>query len=195
METILNIDKLLFEFINHDLSNRVFDLVLVFFRNKTVWLPLYLFLISFFIFNFKKKGIIIILFAFVGTGIADYTSSSIIKPAVERLRPCNDPQLNPELVLRVNCGSGYSFTSSHATNHFALGAFFYLVFLTIYRKYALLFLIWAAIISFAQVYVGVHYPIDVISGALLGTIIGYSFYKLCNFFLLRTFSWQFFGRA
>lgn len=190
MDTLLHIDRYIFEFINHDLSNRTFDLILVFFRNKIVWLPLYLFLISFFIFNLKKKGILIVLFAFTGTGIADYTSSSIIKPSVERLRPCNAPQENPDLILRVNCGGGYSFPSSHASNHFAMGVFFYLIFLGIYRKYAFLFLVWAAIIAFAQVYVGVHYPIDVLAGALLGTIIGYLFYRLCSLFLERIYSKQ-----
>jgi membrane-associated phospholipid phosphatase len=188
METLLHIDRYLFEFINHDLSNRVFDLILVFFRNKTVWLPLYLFLISFFIFNFKKKGILVILFAFAGTGIADYTSSSLIKPAVERIRPCNNIQENPDLIKRVNCGSGYSFPSSHATNHFSLGVFFYFIFLRIYRRYAFLFLIWAAIIAFAQVYVGVHYPIDVFAGAILGSVIGYLFYRLCSLLLERIHS-------
>lgn len=191
METILHIDQYLFEIINHDLSNKFFDLILVFFRNKIVWLPLYLFLISYFIFNFKKKGIFIILFAFTGTGIADYTSSSIIKPAVARIRPCNAPQENPYLIRRVNCGSGYSFPSSHASNHFTLGVFFYLTFLGIYRRYAFLFLIWAALIAFAQVYVGVHYPIDAFAGALLGTILGLLFYRLCGSFLERIYSKRF----
>ena len=190
MESFLYIDKYIFEFINHDLSNRVFDVILVFFRNKTVWLPLYLFLISYFIYNFGKKGIFIILFAFVGTGIADYTSSSIIKPAVARIRPCNAPLENPDMITRVNCGSGYSFPSSHASNHFTMGVYFYLIFMGIYRRYAFIFPVWAAIIAFAQVYVGVHYPFDAIAGALLGTIYGFLFYRLCRSFLERIYSKQ-----
>jgi undecaprenyl-diphosphatase len=167
MESLLYIDRILFEFINNDLSNRFFDVTLVFFRNKVVWLPLYLFLISFFVFNFKRRGIFIIIFAFLSAGMADYVSSSIIKPAVARVRPCNAPQDNKELVKRVSCGNGYSFPSSHATNHFALGTFFYIIFLGINRRVSIAFIIWAAIISFAQVYVGVHYPIDVATGAFL----------------------------
>lgn len=187
MEQILQLDKIIFEFINSDLSNRFFDFALVIVRNKYIWLPLYLFLISFFIFNFKKKGILIILFGFIGTGVADFTSSSIIKPVVARVRPCNVVDEDHKVINRVNCGSGYSFPSSHATNHFAMGFFFYLIFLGIHRRFSFLFLIWAAVISFAQIYVGVHYPIDVFTGAILGCIIGYVFYRLYKIVLAKTF--------
>ncbi len=177
METLQNLDHIIFHWINHDISNVFFDYFFTFIRNKVVWLPLYLFLIAFFIFNFKTKGIIIILIAFVTIGIADFTSSSLIKPAVERLRPCNDVASNPKIISRVTCGSGYSFPSSHATNHFAIGIFFFLIFLKISKKFAYFFPIWALLISFAQVYVGVHYPFDILTGILIGSLIGYLEYK------------------
>jgi undecaprenyl-diphosphatase len=190
MEFLLHIDKLVFDFINQSLANSFFDHVLVFFRNPSSWIPLYIILAFFFILRFKKNGIIITIFWLVGTGIADYTSSSIVKPAVERLRPCRDIDKNPEVIARVKCGPGYSFPSSHATNHFAMGVFFYLFFLRIFRKYAFLFLVWAAIISFAQIYVGVHYPIDILGGTILGSLIGFGAYKLCDLALRRLFKTQ-----
>ena len=180
MEYLQNIDQIIFNWINQDLSNAIFDRFFVIVRNKYTWLPLYLFLISFFIFNFKKKGLIIMLLAFITVGISDFTSATLIKPRVERVRPCNDIEANPNVISRIKCGIGYSFPSSHASNHFALGVFFFFIFISISKTAAYLFLIWAGLISFAQIYVGVHYPIDILVGAILGIIIGaleYKFYK------------------
>ena len=105
--------------------------------------------------------------------VADFTSSSIIKKEVMRIRPCNDITFKDQVKLRVRCGSGYSFPSSHATNHFALGMFLLVVFRKRWKPIVWLSLGWAASISFAQIYVGVHYPIDILAGATLGSIIGF----------------------
>lgn len=190
MEFLLHIDKILFDFINRDLSNVFFDHVLVFFRNPSSWIPLYVILLFFFIYRFRLKGLVIVIFWLVSTGVADYTSSSIVKPAVERLRPCRDTEKNPEVISRVKCGPGFSFPSSHATNHFTMGVFFYLIFLRIFRKYAFIFLVWAAIISFAQIYVGVHYPIDILGGTILGSALGIGAYKILVLTLRRLFKTQ-----
>ena len=161
MDILQNIDHTIFQWINQGISNVFFDYFFPLIRERFVWLPLYLFLIAFFIFNFKKKGIVILFFAFLSVGIADFTSSSIIKPGIERLRPCNDIESNPQMILRVQCGSGYSFPSSHASNHFAIGTFLFFIFLTISKKFSYFFIVWAFLISIAQVYVGVHYPFDI----------------------------------
>ena len=104
--------------------------------------------------------------------ISDTLSSQIIKKNVQRIRPCNDPLISNMVELKVKCGGGYSYTSSHATNHFAL-AFFLIYTLGVqfrWIKWVLIF--WASSIAYGQVYVGVHYPFDVISGAIIGGIIG-----------------------
>ncbi len=191
MDILTHIDQLLFYWINNKMANIFFDYFFVFIRNKYVWLPLYIFIISFLIFNFKKKGLLILTFAFLTVGISDFISAGIIKPAMERIRPCNNNINNIKIIKRVNCGSGYSFPSSHATNHFALGIFFFFIFSLLNRKIASLFIIWAFLISFAQIYVGVHYPSDVFAGALLGSLIGYStfkIYKKLNSFSLKKIS-------
>ena len=184
MDFIENIDNSIFHFINKDISNIFFDYILVFVRNKYVWLPLYMFLISFLIFNFKKKGILILVFAFITIGVSDFLSAGVIKPAVERVRPCRSGEAG-DVIMRVHCGSGYSFPSSHATNHFALGVFFFFIFYNISKAASYLFLLWAAMISFAQIYVGVHYPVDVIAGAILGSIIGIISYRTYSYFQRR----------
>ncbi|MEQ1554224.1 MAG: phosphatase PAP2 family protein, partial [Ferruginibacter sp.] len=91
-----------------------------------------------------------------------------------RLRPCNDHTLRDTFTLLI----GYrpqssSFTSSHATNHFAMAAFFFYTLKQYFGKFSVLFFIWAALICFAQVYVGVHFPLDVICGGIIGFIFGY----------------------
>ncbi|MEY2901476.1 MAG: hypothetical protein RLY89_582, partial [Bacteroidota bacterium] len=76
-------------------------------------------------------------------------------------------------LLLPNCGSGYSFTSSHATNHFAFAVFIFITMGQVLGKWKWAFLFWAGSVAYAQVYVGVHYPIDVLVGGLLGTLIGF----------------------
>ncbi len=172
-DLILQFDQWLFHLINGQLHNSLFDAIMPYWRSKYVWMPLYIFLFSFLLINWQKRGIIIIVFGLLTVGIADLTSSKLVKPVVERLRPCNEPALEFEVRELVRCGGGYSFTSSHATNHFALASFFVLVFGRRFRRINWLLWGWAASIAYGQVYVGVHYPLDVFAGALLGTFIGF----------------------
>ena len=137
------------------------------------WLPLYVFLVGFIVLNFKKNALVFILILISTVAISDSFSSQIIKKNVQRIRPCNVESLKGKVKLLVHCGSGYSFTSSHATNHFAVANF--LIFTIFQRKkwvkWSLIF--WAFSIAFGQVYVGVHYPLDVVGGGILGSVIGY----------------------
>jgi undecaprenyl-diphosphatase len=105
--------------------------------------------------------------------LSDTTSSNLIKKNVRRLRPCNDVEMQDRIHERVRCGGGYSFTSSHAANHFAAAVFLIGVFGLSGRWQQKALLGWAAAIAVSQVYVGVHYPLDVTCGALLGVAIGW----------------------
>lgn len=173
LETLQQWDATLFQFVNGSLSNPVLDTVLPWFREKWFWMPLYLFIASFALVNYRKKGLFIILGLSLSAGIADYTSSSVVKKNIQRLRPCNDPAMFEYIQRRVPCGGGYSFTSSHAANHFAAAVFLVGVFGHLGRWIRPTALGWAFFIAFAQVYVGVHYPGDVFFGALLGAAIGW----------------------
>ena len=183
MSDILALDYSIFHFINDGLSNSFLDWLMPWWREQNTWIPVYLVLASFLIYKFKKNGAILLLATILTTGISDLTSSRLVKETFKRPRPCNEIQLEGTVIERVHCGSGYSFTSSHATNHFALSVFLLLTLGTKYRRLKIPLLIWAASVSFGQVYVGVHYPSDVFAGAILGTTIGY----LMMFILARTF--------
>lgn len=175
---IIHFDTDLFLIINQDMANTFFDWLMPHLRNPFTWAPLYLFILIFSIRTYKKRGIIMMLFLVMAFGAADFSSASIIKPIVKRVRPCNELALKGEMISRIRCGSGYSFPSSHASNHFAIALFLLLVYRQKWKSVTWLALTWASLISFAQIYVGVHYPLDVLAGALLGSLIGYALAKL-----------------
>ncbi|MFM8490295.1 MAG: phosphatase PAP2 family protein, partial [Bacteroidota bacterium] len=130
------------------------------------------FLASFLWVNFKRRGLIIGLGLILSVGLADFTSGTLIKKNVQRVRPCNDPSMEMMIIERVPCGSGYSFTSNHSANHFAIASFLIVLFGHTGRAFRYAAVLWAGSIAFSQVYVGVHYPLDVACGALLGILIG-----------------------
>lgn len=170
---MLELDAQIFIFLNSSLANPVFDVLMPLLREKLIWIPLYIFIIAFTFQNFKAAaGMLFILFLIFSVSFSDFVSSSIIKENVERVRPCKNLQLESKMILRVRCGSGYSFTSSHATNHFCIALFLIYTLGRLIKSIRWPLIIWASLISFAQIYVGVHYPLDVICGALLGIAIG-----------------------
>jgi len=174
-EFIKTWDRYLFLKINTSWTNSFLDAVLPWWRDANTWTPLYLFLILFVVINSKKQAFFWILAAICTLVLTDQISSSLVKPFFGRLRPCSDPSLiNQVRLLLPNCSGGYSFTSSHATNHFGFAAFVFVTLKPIINKWGYLFFLWAATISFSQVYVGVHYPLDIVSGAILGLLIGYT---------------------
>src|SRR5690242_20709280 len=89
-ETLLQLDRQLFYFINHDMGNAFFDWLMPYLRNPKFWIPLYIFIIGFCVWKYKKTGAVIIVLLALTAGFADFTSASLIKPAVARVRPCRD---------------------------------------------------------------------------------------------------------
>lgn len=172
IESLQQFDVELFLKIHRGLANPFFDWLLPLMRNRFFWAPLYLFIIVFSFIEYKKKGWYIIGMLLVTFAIGDLVSSRVIKPLVARIRPCNEITLVNDIIHRAPCGSGYSFPSAHATNHFAIAVFLIFVFYHRWKPILPIGLFWAFIISFSQIYVGVHYPIDTMAGAILGTLIG-----------------------
>ena len=174
MQQLLDYDRYFFTLINWKWQNNLFDTLLPLLRSSIFWLPLYLFMLVFALCNFKKDTFWWICFA-CGTAIlTDFISSELIKENFYRTRPFNDPLLaTTSRMLLGYSPSSSSFTSSHATNHFGLATFLYCTISRSFGKWPLVFYLWAIIISYAQIYVGVHYPLDVIAGGMIGCIFGY----------------------
>ena len=150
--------------------------VLIYWRTKTTWMPLYLLVMLWILIRYKWRALWFIIALGLTVGLADQLSAHFLKPLIHRARPCQVPLAS--LIQRVSCGAGMSFPSSHATDHFALAGFVFNRLKPHYRWITLLILVWAAIVAFAQVFVGVHYPSDVLFGALLGWTIGYVMYEV-----------------
>ena len=181
IETLIHIDHTLFDFINQDLSNPFFDVVLPVVRNKKTWIPFY-FLGAGLLFRYKRKQAIwIILFGVLSVGLADLVSSHFLKDYFARVRPCLLPDFANHVNLIVSrCSGAYSFPSSHAANHFALALFLSYV-LSSSKTLIAILMVWAGIISFAQIYVGVHFPLDIIGGILVGVLSSLITYFLYQF--------------
>ena len=179
-QKLLQADYWLMLKINRDGQSAILDNVTLFIREASFWVPLYVFLLLFITLNFGKKGWWWAL-ALVGlVALSDLLSSHLIKEMLFRPRPCRDEVMVHKIrFLAKTCGLNGSFTSSHATNHFAIASFAYMTLKNSSSYWALAF-VWAGMISYAQVYVGVHYPFDIIGGAILGSTLGYFTASLFN---------------
>ncbi len=168
METLVNIDISFFYIINKSISNPFFDKIFTLLTIQEHWYIVYAILIYFLLTKFNWHGRFFLVTLLLAIFVADQLSSQFIKEIVSRIRPCHTLT---DIRLLVPCGGGKSFPSSHAVNNFAfaiiLGSFF--------KKYKVHFLVLASLVAISRVYVGVHYPSDVIAGALLGIGIGFVF--------------------
>lgn len=180
LNKLKELDAKLFLILNSYFSNSFFDTVMPLSREPSIWLPLYLFLFVFIGMNFGKRAWLWILFIALTATITDQLSSSLIKYWVQRPRPCHDVSLMMHAHLLVGCSPSYSFTSSHATNHFGAAFFIHKTLNRYFHNWSYLFFFWAALVSYAQVYVGIHYPFDVMCGGIIGGFIGYFMGSIFN---------------
>ncbi len=145
---------------------------------KETWAPFYLIMIFYIIKNYRNKSILILLFMAL-TILASDQISVLIKETVQRLRPVHEPTIEHLVHNVFRKGGLHGFVSSHAANTFAIFIFTSRIFKN--RSYFLLLLFWAVVVSYSRIYIGVHYPLDIIGGALLGWLLGWVFYKLLMF--------------
>lgn len=166
-------DTSLFLAINNGWQNSLLDVVCPWLRDAKHWIPFYIILLYLSWKHYGRQVLWVILGVSVLVLISDQFSANLVKNTFERLRPCNNPELKDKVHLLVNCGQGYSFMSAHATNHFAIAVYFIMLFKNWIPKFWILALVWASAISISQVYVGVHYPLDILAGAFSGGTFGY----------------------
>ncbi|HAP01629.1 MAG TPA: phosphatase PAP2 family protein [Bacteroidetes bacterium] len=180
------LDKKIFILIHHDGENSFFNFIMPFVRDKYFWTPLYIVFLILIFYHFKKKSWIIIFAVTLLITITDQLSSSVFKPIFHRLRPCQNSELSAYMNHVIDCGSGFGFVSSHAANHFALAVFIGLLFYSRIKWLLFVLLAWAALVCYAQVYVGYHYPADVICGGIVGTIPSVLLYRYLKKRLTKT---------
>jgi undecaprenyl-diphosphatase len=168
-------DQALFELINGQWTIPFFDVLMPWMRTSEHWFLFYLVLVGYIFYRWGWKAWKWLLTVAITIALTDQVSSFIFKPFIHRLRPCADPAMLTQVKLLIPaCPSSFSFTSSHAANHFSLAMFVFMTLQPLFKKYTYLFFVWAGIISYAQIYVGVHYPLDILAGTLIGLIMGYT---------------------
>jgi len=172
MQWLDQLDKNCFTFIHAGFANPLLDKLMLQLREPLTWIPLYVCILVWILRRDRKHAIKFILITIVCFAFIDFTTSSILKPLFNRSRPCFDESLQPVIRNIIGCGGRLSFPSNHAANHFGLAAFWYWSVLLITGKRWRWLWFWAFIICFAQVYVGKHYPLDVLAGGVYGMIIG-----------------------
>jgi undecaprenyl-diphosphatase len=176
LEFILDLDTKLFLFLN-GLHSPFWDTIMWAISDKEFWYPFYGILILAMVWRYKWNTIAILLFIALLITLSDQLSVKAFKEVFERWRPSHNPQIK-DLVHTVKGyrGGDFGFVSSHAANTFAMAFFTSKLFQN--RYYSWFIFIWAALVSYSRIYLGVHYPLDIMGGALLGMLLGYLIFKL-----------------
>ena len=178
IQEIIQWDTQLFLTLNN-LGSEKWDLFWLVVTEMKSWIPLYIFLAYLLYRQFGiKKILLVILLAALLITLSDQTCN-LFKHSFARFRPCYNQELEGLMrLVKDGCGGKYGFVSAHAANHFALALFLGNIFQQKYKWSLILFLLWASMVAYSRIYVGVHYPLDSIVGALIGSMYGYIFYLL-----------------
>jgi undecaprenyl-diphosphatase len=168
VEFLYSIDLSIFYFINHTLSTGILDKFFSIITNVTNWYIAYIILLGISFFKGGTKGKVAAIGVIILILVSDQTGYHILKEITHRLRPCN---ALTDVFTPLGCTGSYSFPSNHALNNFAAATFYY----RLYPGLKWVLFITASLISISRVYLGLHYPSDILGGAILGFFFGYVF--------------------
>jgi undecaprenyl-diphosphatase len=182
-ETMKSIDQSLFLFLN-SLHCPLFDTVMYWGTNAVTWLPLYVVLLYFVMIKYKWKTLWILLFATLMIIFSDQLAN-IVKDLVARPRPTHEPGLTGIHTVNGYLGGQFGFYSGHATNNLSIAVFIIILLGRPFRYFSVLVLGWALFMAYTRIYLGVHYPGDILAGWIAGGLIGWFFGRLCIWFLRK----------
>ena len=191
IDEILKLDSKLFLYLNN-LGTSKFDIFWISLSKIEANILMYLFLILlfFYIQKIRPKLIYILYLFFVIALMIAITDqgANIFKDSFQRLRPCyNESIIDSLRLVKENCGGKYGFFSAHASNSFSLAIFFGLLFINKIRYIIMITIVYASLISYSRIYLGVHYPIDIIFGSFFGIFVGFVMYSFVYLKFLKFF--------
>lgn len=181
IEQLNQLDHQFFLFLN-GFHNLFFDYLMTVFTYEAFWVPLYVIAGSIMVGKYGKRSILILVFLGIMIVCTDQLAG-IFKHSVQRLRPSHDPVLSQLTHIFYNKGGLYSFYSAHAANAFAFATFTILLFRN--KAFTCFILPWALLVAYTRIYLGLHYPGDILCGAISGVLIAYGAYKLMIFSELK----------
>lgn len=176
MDRLIEYDKALLRFLNGYHASWL-DPVMLLLTETITWVPLFICLFYLVFKDFKKESWIVLLGIVMTILLSDQITASFMKPYFARLRPSREPTLEGLIhIVQGYKGGQFGFASSHAANTFGLSTFFFFVF-SAKRRWIIWLFLWAALMSYTRIYLGVHYPGDVLAGAAVGMICGWLGFK------------------
>ena len=175
LETLKQADTWLLLWLNGHHS-AFFDQLMYLVSGKWEWIPFYAVILGFIIYRFRWKAVWILLAVALMITLSDQLSN-LLKSTVMRPRPCRDPEIGHLVhLVREHCGGAYGFVSAHAANSFALATFISMLYR---RRWVIAGMVcWAILVSYSRIYLGVHYPGDILGGAMLGTLVAWILYLI-----------------
>ena len=165
VDFLYQIDLSIFYFFNHTIATGFLDKFFALITDRHSWDITYILLIGILIFKGGKKGRLAILGIILVILVSDQFGD-LLKHLIQRVRPCNSLD---NVRMTIGCAGGFSFPSNHAVNNFAAASFFY----KLYPNLKIPLFITASLIALSRVYLGVHYPSDMLGGVIIGSAIGY----------------------
>lgn len=178
MHEVIQWDKEVFLFFNN-LGSNTFDQFWIMVSATWIWVPLYVIFLYLLVKSYAVRHVVFILiFIALGVTISDQLAG-IFKSGIGRLRPCHDPTLDA-LMREVKCGGKYGFYSSHASNTFFISTLMSMLLRHKHRYLPYLLYFWAGMVSYSRIYLGVHFPMDILMGAAMGFLLG-GFFSVLSF--------------
>lgn len=182
LDYVIHLDKKIFIFLNN-LGSKPFDEIWLLITKQSNWIPFFLILL-FILYKklgTKKLGIAVLILAALITFTNEITD--VIKFSIQRIRPCNDETL-AGLIRVVKDSDTFSYFSGHASNSTAAMMFVFLI-LRKHYKYSYLIFLYPLIFAYSRIYLGLHFPLDIISGFVFGSLTGFSFYRFYSILILK----------
>ncbi|WP_425077127.1 phosphatase PAP2 family protein [Psychroserpens sp. S379A] len=183
LEELVQLDTELFVYLN-GLGNKTWDAFWLFYTTKFNWIPFYALLLFLMYKHIKNTKVFLLTLLVIVLMITftDQITNLFKKVLVMRLRPCYNPEIDDIIrLVKRSCGGKYGYFSGHASNSMAVATFVSLILRSKYKYLPYILVVWAIVMAYSRIYVGVHYPLDILSGMLFGMISGNLFYKLFKY--------------